>query len=125
MQVRLSHTLDRLPDDIREHSREVTRVAARAVRDTAKDGNKMARRLARRSGGSHAKDYFRYFSAERTGRFEWEWGPTPEGQGNLAPILEHGSINNPPHHDLAQSADQHGAEDLLRRLKRDLGPILR
>ena len=34
-----------------------------------------------------------------------EYGPEPRGQGKLAPILENGSRNNPPHNNLDQSLD--------------------
>lgn len=126
MQIRFRHTLDRLPDDIREHSREVARVGARTVRDVARDGNRMGRRLARKSAGAHGRHYFKSFTAERRSRFMWEWGPDASMlQGSMAEGFEHGSINQPAHHDVAQAADKHGANDMLARLKRDLGPILR
>lgn len=123
MEIRLTHTLHDLDGDIRGHAREVGREGARAVRDVAKDGNKMARRLARRSAGSHGKHYFKAITAERLGRFEWEWGPdSAMPQGGMS--FERGSRNQPPHHDLAQSADKHGAPELARRLDETLGRIL-
>jgi hypothetical protein len=35
-------------------------------------------------------------------------------QGDMS--FERGSRNQPPHHDIAQGADRHGADDLQRRV---------
>lgn len=44
---------------------------------------------------------------------DFEVGPRRKGQGNLGPILEFGSVNNPPHLD-----GQRAADDVIPRLER-------
>lgn len=102
-------------DDV---ARDLTRIKARAPKDmqkatsdSAKKGAKIAKGYAAKSSGTHAKQYPSHITAETTdftpgGIISAEYGPEPVGQGMLAPILENGSVHNPPHHDLAKSADE-------------------
>jgi hypothetical protein len=114
MGTHIVHSLDDLERDMREIATTFKPRMAGEVRDVAKDGNTAARRLARRSAGKHGKHYFKAFSAERRTPLSWEWGPdSAMPQGGMS--FERGSRNQPPHHDLAQAADQHGAADLARR----------
>lgn len=104
--MKFIHGIDDLADDLR-----AIRVQAKAdlpdiVRETAREGNEDAKAHARVTSRKHARKYPGTFSAERIGPTAYEYGPRAEGQGLLAPILEGGSVNNPPHLDLAQSADK-------------------
>ena len=113
--ARIYHNLDELEADLRTIATSFKPRAAEAVRDVAKDGNAAGKRLAKRSAGAHGKHYHAAFSAERLAPLTWEWGPdASKPQGGMS--FERGSRNQPPHHDIAQGADQHGAADLARRV---------
>lgn len=83
------------------------------VREGVTVGNDLAKDFARRSSGTHARLYPGTFSKRMNKGFsgfgsdvyQGEYGPLGRGQGLLAPILENGSRNNPPHLNLARSAD--------------------
>lgn len=116
MGTRIVHSLGDLESDLRTIATTFKARAAVGVRDVARDGNREARRLARRSAGSHGKHYFKAFSAERRTPLSWEWGPdSAMPQGGMS--FERGSRNQPPHHDIAQGADLHGADELARRTR--------
>lgn len=116
MPTRIVHSLADLERDMRTITTTFAPRMAEQVRDVAKDGNREGRRLARRSAGKHGKHYPRAFSAERRTPLSWEWGPDAEmPQGDMS--FERGSRNQPPHHDIAQAADQHGAADLHIRAR--------
>lgn len=117
MPTRIVHSLADLERDLRTIATTFKPRAAEQVRDVAQDGNKAGRRLARRSAGKHGKHYFKAFSVERRQALSYEWGPDADmPQGGMS--FERGSRNQPPHHDIAQAADQHGAPDLSRRVNR-------
>ena len=119
MATRIYHSLDDLERDMKTIATTFKPRAAEQVRDVARDGNKVARRLARRSAGAHGKHYFKAMSTERQTPLSWEYGPDAAmPQGGMS--FEHGSRNQPPHHDLAKSADIHGANDLAARMDRVL-----
>lgn len=119
MATRIYHTLDELERDLKTITTSFKPRAAEQVRDVARDGNKAAKRLARRSAGAHGKHYHKAFSVERLTPLIWEWGADASmPQGGMSPGFERGSINSPPHHDHAQGADQHGADDLQSRIAR-------
>lgn len=81
-----------------------TRHADRAVGAVARDGQKIARANARRNSGTHGKHYPRSITAERKALAQWEYGPDAAmPQGGMS--FEFGSRNQPPHLDLAKSAD--------------------
>jgi hypothetical protein len=117
--MKFVHTIDDLARDLQEIRREAKPKFANVVRETAKEGNEDAKRYARASSGTHARKYPGTFTAERTGPLAYEYGPNARGQGLLAPILENGSINNPPHLDLAKSADP-----LPNRMELRLGVVM-
>ena len=119
MAVRIYHSLDDLERDLKTVAVSFKPRAAEQVRDVARDGNKVGRSNARRSSGAHGKHYPKAFSAERITPLSWEWGPdAAKPQGGMS--FEHGSRNQPPHHDIARAADIHGAHDLAARLDRVL-----
>lgn len=65
-----------------------------------------ARANAAASAGTHARKYpakITYRTSQNG--LAVEIGPTQSGQGNLAPILEYGTLHNPPHRDLGRAAD--------------------
>lgn len=110
MRVRVHHTVDRLATKYEAVPARAAEDLARCVRTNAKDGRDIARAFARDTSGAHARYYPGLINVEMHTPMEWEYGPDPRGQGLLAPILENGSINNPPHLNLARSADAIGPE---------------
>ena len=115
MQIVVHSSLGDLERDLRTVAVECKPRMAEQVRNVANDGNKAAKRLARRSAGKHGKHYPNAFSVERRTPLEYEWGPdSAMPQGGMS--FEYGSRNQPPHHDIAQAADLHGADDLQRRV---------
>ena len=119
MSTRIYHSIDELERDMRTITTTFKPRMAEQVRETAKDGNSAGRRLARRSAGKHGKHYFKAFGVERLTPLSYEWGPDADmPQGDMS--FERGSRNQPPHHDIAQAADLHGAGDLARRANRVL-----
>lgn len=110
--VRVVHDLDDLEADLREIVRKVPGDLTRTVREGAKVGNVVARDFARESSGSHGKHYPRAFSSEMVARgvfgmYAAEYGPdASKPQGGMS--FEDGSRNQPPHNDLAKSADLMG-----------------
>jgi hypothetical protein len=105
MKVRVRHQIDRLAEDQREIARTARSGMARIVRDNADFGRDLAKALARQSAGAHGKHYHRAITSEATGVLEAEYGPdSARPQGGMS--FERGSRNQPPHNDLAQSADK-------------------
>lgn len=125
MGMRFVHNVDDLASDLTKIAADFKAGAPKRVGDSAREGNAEAKRIARaRYGKGHARKYPGTFTSERmspflgfgVGVYAAEYGPVARGQGNLAPILERGSINNPAHHNLDQSADLCGpkfARDML------------
>lgn len=104
MGIRVTHTIDDLANDLRTVAVEVAPTISRTVGEEARLGNELARGFARRSAGSHGKHYPNAFSVERVGAMAWEYGPDAAmPQGGMS--FEFGSRNQPPHLDLARSAD--------------------
>lgn len=65
-----------------------------------------ARRNAEQTSGAHAAKYPETITyGVDAGGLSGEVGPERKGQGNLGPILENGSRNNPPHRDLGRALD--------------------
>lgn len=119
MPTRIVHSLDEFERDMRTVATTFKPRMAEQVREVSRDGNKAARRLARRSAGAHGRHYFKAFTEEAVTPLQRVWGPDADmPQGGMS--FERGSRNSPPHHDLAQAADQHGAPDLARRAGRVL-----
>lgn len=114
MRISVHHNLEDLEADFRTIARRAPGEFRGVVRDGLRAGNMLAKDFARQSERAHAKYYHAAFTTDlyAMGRFSGgvnshagEYGPVAIGQGNLAPILEGGSRNNPPHNDLAKSAD--------------------
>lgn len=93
-----------LADDFEATPSRASRTVGRTVGQVARRGNILAKRNARESSGKHGKHYPKAFEAERTGLLSWEYGPlASRPQGGMA--FETGSRNQPPHLDIARSAD--------------------
>ena len=93
----------------RDLERAAVTVPVRGAAVVAKGLNNIkgeARRNATASSGTHAAQYpgtITYGIDE--GGLGGEVGPERKGQGNLGPILENGSVHNPPHRDLGRALD--------------------
>ena len=110
--MKFEHDIADLANDLVAVRRKARADLDDVVKDGIRVGNAVAKDNARRSSGTHARKYPGAFSAEMhrgKGLFgnvtSGEYGPRASGQGLLANILENGSRNNPPHLDLARSAD--------------------
>lgn len=111
--VKVTSHLDELAADMAKIKTEARVVMRATVREGLKVGNDLAKGFAKRTSGTHAKKYPGTFSYEMTKSLfgtssqviSGEYGPETRGQGLLAPILERGSRNNPPHFNLDRSAD--------------------
>lgn len=113
MRVLVTGGVEDLAKDLRKIATKAPRDMYGVVRSGVRTGNVVARDLARESSGKHAKLYPRAFSSEMKvhglgGLYAGEYGPVPKGQGALAPVLENGSPQSPPHNNLARSADLMG-----------------
>lgn len=109
MRIRVIHGIDDLANDLRHISRTARPDMVKVVREGIRVGNVVARDYARESAGSHGKHYPKAFSSEMTlygalGLIAGEYGPDEAmPQGGMS--FEGGSRNQPPHNDLAKSAD--------------------
>lgn len=105
--LRVQHDIDDLANDLAAIPVEGARKFAKTVRKNAEQGNRLARSYAKESAGAHGKHYHRAFSAEAITPLSWEYGPDAnKPQGGMS--FERGSRNQPPHLDLARSADVQG-----------------
>lgn len=105
--IRVRHSIDRLEADAARVPVKAAADMARAVRRNAEQGNRTAKANARRTAGSHGKHYPNSFTAESITPLTWEYGPdASRPQGGMS--FEFGSRNQPPHLDLAKSADIQG-----------------
>lgn len=111
MGVRIVHDLDDLADDILAIRARVRPEMREAVRESIVEGNRLAKANAKRTAGTHGKHYHRAFTPSmHTGlglfgnTISGEYGPEANRkQGGMS--FERGSRNQPPHNDLAKSAD--------------------
>lgn len=104
MGIKVTHHIDDLASDLRTIAAEVTPTMARTLREEARLGNELAKGFARKSAGKHGKHYPNAFSVEARGLLSVEYGPDASmPQGGMS--FEYGSRNQPPHLDLAKSAD--------------------
>lgn len=104
MRVRVISGIDDLESDMRHIAVESPKDMAEVVRTSAEAGQRYARSFAKRSAGRHGKHYPNSITAEPLGPLAWEYGPDASlPQGGMS--FEHGSRNQPPHLDLAKSAD--------------------
>lgn len=112
MRIRVRRTTDDLEADLRHIARTARRDMRGVVREGIVTGANVARDYARESAGRHGKLYPRAITPEMGGTFEGfgtaiihgEYGPDiAYEQGGMS--FEGGSRNQPPHNDLAKSAD--------------------
>ncbi len=110
MRIKVTHDIDDLASDLRKIPVMVVKDMRSVVRQAAITGNTVARDNARRTSGAHGKHYPKAFTWEmRNGLFGGasfvaEYGPdVARPQGGMS--FEFGSRNQPPHLDLAKSAD--------------------
>lgn len=100
-----------LESDLRKIARGAPGELKKVVRQAAIVGNTVARDNARRTSGTHGKLYPRSFTWEMSSyagfgglAISAVYGPDAgRRQGGMS--FEHGSRNQPPHNDLAKSAD--------------------
>lgn len=112
--IKVIHGIDDLASDLAAIPVRAARELPDVVMDAAESGNKMARALAKESAGSHGKHYHKAITVERTAPLVVEYGPDESlPQGGMS--FEGGSRNQPPHNDLAKSADE-VAVDFPRRV---------
>lgn len=99
-------TLAALAREFQLAAAEMPARAAALVAKGALNVKEEARRNATQSSGTHAAKYPETITYEvDVGGLGAEIGPERRGQGNLGPILEYGSRNNPPHRDLGRALD--------------------
>jgi hypothetical protein len=110
MQVKVTDHLDRLEADLGAVPTRVYQDGVRIVRDGIKLGSQLARDNARRTARRHGKHYPNAITPEMKmvspgfGLIVGEYGPdASKRQGRMS--FEDGSRNQPPHRDLAKSAD--------------------
>lgn len=109
MNVRVTHSIDDLADDLRNIAVQAPARFSQTVRRNAEQGNRLAQANARRTAGSHGKHYPNAFTFEMRGLLSAEYGPdAARPQGGMS--FEFGSRNQPPHLDLAKSADVQGPQ---------------
>ena len=122
MRIRVTHSIDDLAADLDKIATQAPVELARTVRADAIEGNRIARAFASEQHTMHSDidvPYQESFEAEEIGPHAWVYGPVDDGVahgGSQATGYELGSINQPPHLDLARSVDIIGpqfAEDVL------------
>lgn len=116
MRIRVIHGIDDLASDLAAIPVTAKWDMADTVRRNAEGGVRYAKGFAKQSAGKHGKHYPNAMSAEARGLLTWEYGPdSAKPQGGMS--FEYGSRNQPPHLDLARSADIAGprfANDVSR-----------
>lgn len=111
-------TLAGLARELELAAAEMPVKAAAVVAKTALMVKEEARRNATASSGTHAKLYPGTITyGVDAGGLSAEIGPERRGQGNLGPILENGSVHNPPHRDLGRALDTEEPRFIAEALK--------
>lgn len=104
MRIRVTDDIEGLAVDLTAIAMEAPTDMADMVRHNADAGARYAKSFAKQSAGKHGKLYPRTITTERTGLLQYEYGPDSAlPQGGMS--FEFGSRNQPPHLDLAKSAD--------------------
>lgn len=111
MRIVVEHSIGDLADDMASIAVRAVKDMRATVREAVIVGNTVAKDNARRTAGKHGKHYPRAMSWEMTsfygfggGTIVGEYGPeSGKPQGDMS--FEGGSRNQPPHNDLAKSAD--------------------
>jgi hypothetical protein len=110
--VHVTHTIGDLARDLAQVPVKAAKECQGIVRDGAKAGAILARANAERTAGAHGKHYPKSITSEQrkpfmgfgASVFSAEYGPdAAKLQGGMS--FEYGSRNQPPHLDLARSAD--------------------
>lgn len=110
--IRVTHDIGDLANDCASIARGARKDMVKVVREGIKVGASVARDNAKRSSGKHGKHYPKSITAEMNGIVSFggaagisgEYGPDiARPQGGMS--FEFGSRNQPPHLDLARSAD--------------------
>lgn len=109
--VVVHHDIGDLADDLASIARRVKPDMRGVVKDGIRVGRDLARANAKRTAGAHGKHYPKAITDEMGGglglfgnTISGEYGPDSAlPQGGMS--FEHGSRNQPPHNDLAKSAD--------------------
>lgn len=112
--VRVQHTIGDLARDMSRIPVRFVREGNKVVRDNAYKGNTLAKGFASEQHtmfGDEDVEYPPSFTVEKLGPSNWVYGPDIAiGDGSQAEGYELGSINSPPHFDLARSVDVIGIE---------------
>jgi hypothetical protein len=109
MRITVTHTLHDLAADAAQVPPRAYAEMVHIAAENARTGRDLAKLFARESAGAHGKHYHKAITAEAIGPLEWEYGPDAGyPQGGMS--FEYGSRNQPPHLDLARSADIIAAE---------------
>lgn len=104
VRLRVHSTVGYLASDLEHIAGRVKPEMRGIVREGIKAGEKAGKAFARRSSGSHGPHYIDAITSEMTGPLEGEWGPdVSKPQGDMS--WERGSVNQPPHNDMAKAAD--------------------
>lgn len=115
MGVRVTHSIGDLEADLRTIAGRAPTELKAVVRKNAMEGAKLARKYASEQHSYHSSidapyprsitwDQPKYFAGVGGGSVSAEYGPdTARKQGNMS--FEYGSRKQPPHLDLARSAD--------------------
>lgn len=114
MSIHVEHSgITDLASDLRKIPPMAVKDMHGIVKDAARIGGMEARANARRTAGEHGKHYPSSITWDRSassfygfggGSISAEYGPdSGRPQGGMS--FEHGSRNQPPHNDLAKSAD--------------------
>ena len=98
--------LKKLARDIAKAAAAAPIEAAKIVEVGAHNVKDQARRNAKATAGTHAAQYPDTITYGLLGGLAAEIGPERRGQGHLGPILENGSVHNPPHRDLGNALDE-------------------
>ena len=112
MEIRVYGGVSDLARDLNKIVRAVPVDMRKTVAEGVRVGNVVARDNARQSSGAHGVHYPKAFSSEMKvnglgGLYAGEYGPdSSKPQGGMS--FENGSRNQPPHNDLAKSADLMG-----------------
>lgn len=111
MRVNVRHSIGDLARDLEQIPPKARNDMRDTVRDGVRAGAELAKANAKRTAGAHGKHYPRSITSSMNrggGLFgnviSGEYGPDPsKPQGGMS--FENGSRNQPPHRDLAKSAD--------------------
>jgi hypothetical protein len=104
VRIKVTDTIGDLADDLARIATESHLDMAEVVKKNAQGGERYARGFAKQTARRHGKHYPSAITSEAIGALVWEYGPDSSlPQGGMS--FEYGSRNQPPHLDLARSAD--------------------